>query len=611
MNCVKKSKRIFSLLVCFMLIMSMMLPLMGVIASAASNKLDIIFVIDDTRSMKETDPDKLCSVAVKKFMDKMSTGADVRFGIATYSVFVEDNLAFPQEQAAIEEFANSKIDQGDKNNDGVYDAADGDDGKGTDAAVGLEWAMNQLESSNDPDRAKAVILVGDGANSFARNGADVRTEDESNATLQAAIQKAQGKGIQVYTLAINPTAENFRQYFENIATQTSGTAYEPKNVDEVDAAMGEIFTSLTGAVSSGGRIGPVGPDQPWEHEIEVPEDVFEMNLICDHQDPVEITIVDPAGNAYNKNSSNVVYKQTPQYTSVRISAPVAGIWKATYTSQVQQTIRSELIFHKDLVVKLTKNETDVEREQTVQYIATIESNGNTVSDDEELKAFTANLIVNRLNKKGDVEKTETIEMKVDNGKLVAEYAAPYGGKYEFYAEVSSKKSSIQSNVLEVDVKGAGPMPWWVIPLIALGVVILLVVLFIIIHKSRTGDGTGYIYGDVAVRIVCRQANDETMVFQQDKFNCEQVFVKKNTLSDLITAYCKRYRINSSSELDELTLNQFINSTMTEVTDKIAISGNKKKQIIIRIPVGYEMQVDGMEINKPKAIIFNSPEREVE
>ena len=55
----------------------------------------------------------------------------------------------------------------------------------------------------------------------------------------------------------------------------------------------------------------------------------------------------------------------------------------------------------------------------------------------------------------------------------------------------------------------------------------------------------------------------------------------------------------------------MNSTLSEVTNKISICGNKKKQTIIRIPVGYEMQIDGMDINKPKVITFNSPEKAIE
>ena len=123
--------------------------------------------------------------------------------------------------------------------------------------------------------------------------------------------------------------------------------------------------------------------------------------------------------------------------------------------------------------------------------------------------------------------------------------------------------------------------------------------------------TGLVRGNVSVKIVGRQQNDETMIFQQDIFDCLQVFGKKNTLSDLITAYVRRYRLNNSSELAELSLTQFINTSLYEVTDKISICGNKKKQTIITIPSGYETEVDGMVLSKDKTMKFSSMEKVIE
>jgi len=45
-----------------------------------------------------------------------------------------------------------------------------------------------------------------------------------------------------------------------------------------------------------------------------------------------------------------------------------------------------------------------------------------------------------------------------------------------------------------------------------------------------------------------------------------------------------------------------------VAQKVKICGNKKKQIIVTIPNCNEMQVDGMEISKPKKMVFSSAEK---
>ena len=300
------------------------------------------------------------------------------------------------------------------------------------------------------------------------------------------------------------------------------------------------------------------------------------------------------------------------YTNFKIHEPVDGKWSVTYKSDIQQTITPQFIFHADLTVSLSKNQNDIMQKKPVQYIATIMTKGNEITDDNSLSGFVAKLVITEIDDQGNAGKSKSEKMEVKSGKFVLDYAIDNPGKYEIYAELVGDKSSIKSNTLAIDV-AVDPdlMPLWQKLAIGAGILLLLIILFLLYQKMTSGDGTGQVRGNVSIKIVGRQANDETMIFPQDRFDCLQIFGKKNTLSDLVTAYVKRYRINNSSELAEMSLAQFINTTLNEVTDKVSICGNKKKQTIVRIPAGFDMQVDGMDISKPKALIFNSPEKAIE
>lgn len=601
MNQTSKAKRFLALMLCMALTFTIVMPLASLFVQAAPTsgiKADIVLVVDDTRSMQDTDPDKLSAIAIKKFVEKIPSNFEPRLGITTYSIDVMSSLELGQDPQTIKDFADNSINQ---------------DGRGTDAAMGVEWAINEFEQRGDANaNAKVIVLIGDGENSYVVNNQNVRTPEESDGILEAAVQKAVDKGIKVYTLAINPTADNFRQYFQNIADTTGGKSYEPQTAADVDTNMDDIFTEITGA-----GVQPTPPvslpaGKPVTVDFEVPEGVFEMHLQCDYEKEIEVSFTNPDGDTLNENSNGVKYVKDKTYMTCKIMEPMEGKWSVTYRSDIEQTIRPKFIFHSDLVVKLSKNQKEVMQQKPVEYIATVIANGEEITDDKTLKDFEANLVVVKLDENGKPEDTQKEKMEVKKGKLFLEYEIEDYGDYEIYVELVGDKKTVESKKLSITVvKNPDVIPTWVIILIIAGVVILLIILFIVYRKMTTGDGTGIVRGNVSVKIVGRLSNDETMIFPQDKFDCEQIFGKKNTLSDLISAYVKRYRINNSSELAEMSLTQFINSTLSEVTNKVSICGNKKKQTIIRIPVGYEMQVDGMDINKPKVFTFNSPEKAIE
>ena len=594
MSYVTKQKRIPALCICAALLLIMLVSCLCVSTYAASSQVEIALVIDDSGSMANTDPDKLTIEAINKFVDRMPSN-NISAAIATYDIDVRNKLGLGQDADGIRGFSASKIFR---------------DGALTDAATGVNWAVGQLVNSGDPNSQKAIILIGDGENDLG-----MRSADDSNNMLAGAINNATSNGINIFTLAINPQTDEFRNYFSDIANKTGGVAYEPKDAAMVDNNLSEIFKKIIPAGGNGQNINP--PPIPAHDSVtcdfDVPDGVFEMNLQCDHQNPLDISFKDPNGNDYDKATSTVKYVQGNNYTNVKVMQPVAGKWTVTFTntSDQEQKVSPELILYSDLIITLSKNQTEIKQKMPVRYTTVVNAKGTDVTDANQLSVFDVSLVVTEIGKDGNPGKSDKIKIGVENGQLSTEHSIDKKGKYEIHAELNGSNDVVKSNSLEIEVLKGGFIETWMILAAVIGLLLLLVIIFIIINSLRNADGSDYVRGFVSVKIVGRQINDEMMIFPNDKFSCEQVFVKKNTLSDLIREYTKRYRIINSGELAEMTLNQFINSALYEVSDKISICGNKKKKTIVRIPTGYEMQVDGMDIIKPKALIFNSPERAIE
>ena len=323
---------------------------------------------------------------------------------------------------------------------------------------------------------------------------------------------------------------------------------------------------------------------------------------------MSITFDDPDGNRYDEKTKGAQYKVETDYTTIKIATPTEGEWKITYTSKKDQTIKPTFVYQGDMAISLSKNQQDVTQQIPLNFIAKITERGADVTDETILKNLKVNLVVT---KQGS-NKADKTEMKLENGEFTAEYSFSGYGPYEVKAElVNAKGDTVESSVMTIDVqKNKDIIPLWIILLIIFLIILLIVGIIVLINWMRSKPGSGYVSGNVSIKITGKLPNDENMIFQTEQFNCDQVFSKKNSLSNLVTEYIKRYRINNTSELAEMTLTQFINSALSEVTNNISICGNKKKQTIVTIPAGYEMEVDGLPVNKVKVIKFSEAERAI-
>lgn len=501
------------------------------------------------------------------------------------------------------------------------------DGEWTDAAKGVNWAVEQLKTNGRTGSAKAVILIGDGKNDFPKGAEESTYKNNSEISLYNAVEAAKAEGIKVYTIALNPETPEYRQYFANIASDTGGKSYEPTKTGDLDACMNGIIGDLTGGIPDPDpNPEPIDPENPFEDTITVPAGVFEMNLQCSWEEHIDITLVDPNGDEYNSNSKEIKYDEGNSYTNIKVQDPEAGEWKVKYESKTKQTIKPSFVLYRnldDLEVSLEEPKNIVQKEKT-QYTATVTVNGKEVTNDDALNDLDAKICIMPTNdaKTNYYEK----DMSADNGKLVANLAIDEPGDFEAYVSITVDNGTIESDKIEFTVEQEKATatttaddnkddeqkstPLWKIIAIAAGILLVLILAFVLYRKTTVSPGTGFVQGSVSLKINASKLGGETMIFQKEIFSCDTVFAKKNTLSDLVTAYITRYRINNPSQVSELSLNQFLNTTLSEVTEKISVCGNKKKQTIIKIPAEYEMQVDDMDITKPKTMTFSSQEKEI-
>ncbi len=596
----KRSKAIFAF-VCVLTLMLQMLAVMPV--SAANEELDVIFVLDDSGSMEDNDPNKLSVTAISKFVDTVTT-QDAQYGVAIYGDEVRSKLELGATKDEVKEFVRNNAHQNEIH---------------TNAAAGIKWATEELKNSKRNNAKKAIILIGDGVN----DQDDYRTKEETRVAEEkseedrlAAIQTAKDNSIAVYAIAVNESGDpNFKEYFQNIADETNGICYEPKNFGELENDIRSLLGTLVGAMSSGKTTTTLpGGGTPEVSTITVDNGVYQLIVRCDYQDPLEIWLTSQSGMQYDKNTvaANCVYidDTVNKYIQYTITEPEVGEWTITYKSETPQTVATELIRYNDVMVTLKPTPGEVIEGNTARFVADVMSNNQAVTDEATLKGFEPKIAVVKVDKNGNRGKVEYSTMDVVSGQLSAEPKFKSAGDYVLFVELKGDTNTIVSNELTITVNpDPNKLPLWVIILIILGVVLLIVAAILGFMAMR--NSPDYINSELGVKITAKTPSQETMIFQNNVFNCSATFGKQNTFSDVIRAYVNWYRSIGSGELTEMTINQYLNASLAEVTDKIKFSGTKSGKTVIVVPKGLDIEVDGNPVKNEKKIEFAGSEKEIE
>lgn len=317
----------------------MILILLGLPVSAqasttinAIQHFDIVFVIDDSGSMKQTDPNRLRVEALKRFVDILPKEGD-QVGVVTYSTEVLETMSLrdirsESDKNDVKKFAASKLTQ---------------NGGWTDTAVGLKQATAYLDEFKQVDHKQLIILVTDGANDFGDTG---RTKAQSDADLEKVIAAK----YPIYTIGLNPEDQKYENYISEIAKRTNAKAYFPNSADDLQAIFYEIQGVMYGTEFALNNV-HINPSDYADIEIDVPEGVFEANIQIIHTAPIESKLITPNGDEIDHNKAGFIFTTESSYTNIKLSEPEAGKWKLRLKGSKDETVSYSVLFN----YNITKN----------------------------------------------------------------------------------------------------------------------------------------------------------------------------------------------------------------------------------------------------------------
>lgn len=534
---------------------------------APKNRLDVILVIDETRSMRTNDPDMLCSQAMKQFVDMLSTNGD-QVGVVTYSYKVLDKLT-PQVITAennykqkIKKFANDRILR---------------EGVGTDVAVGLLSAKNMLDQAKRSDANPIIILVSDGENDYRGD----RNDEVSNRDLKKVLEA----GYPVYAIGLLKDGAQ-SGYLSKISSSTGGQAYFPKTSKELPDILKDIQNNVLGRVAEKKKL-EINPEGYTDYPVTVPKNAYEVNIQAQHLQPIEVIVLDSEGKEVAKDDTDRLQFVTEEgYTNIKLMQPLEGEWKLRIKGSIREEIRVDVIFNYEVFTKLTIDKAELGKKEGGVFRAKLVVGGDKSIESSAHEGTSAVLKIY-----DDARSEQKFDMAWEDGEFVIKTPKFEAGSYVAEAVILKGQTVYPSNRLtfstEVGDKGGGLIRFLPILVAVLLLAVLAVIGVKVLNKPR-------LLGNLRVDIV--DTTDGFTVTQSNFVNLAGYGTKADLQTLLVNSFGKNVAAKYSAT-SHITLVREKNGSLVLTSDNpnIVIGGGSQRTLGNREETSVEEKTDGGKI----------------
>lgn len=393
---------------------------------AEYNRYNVVFVLDASGSMNNTDPNHYRFEAIKAF-----TGLLAETGNNLGCVVFSDHILAKEDLLDADSLSLKKT---------VTDKLESASAYGyTNIGEGLSEAVNMLEQKGDKNLPSVIVFLSDGNSAM-------NTDEELEESLEYkanAIAEARNKGIKIYSVCLNVDASADVKEMEQISNSTGGVFKEIANVEQLNEVYDMFYELIYGSSSKQYGSKTFSNNGEIVVDFEVPSyGVEEINVVV-YGKCTNIILKNPANETAGSSmmSSNT-------FSIAKTSQVTAGKWKAIVKGNKNDKVQINLICNNDIQV-LANTLGDVNRlvpGAKVTFEAKIVSGKDGLAKASVYKNYNATLHL--LKTTGE---EETVEMKANGDSFTCETNMDEG-TFHYYVEVSNdtiKKKSETNGPLEV------------------------------------------------------------------------------------------------------------------------------------------------------------------
>ena len=417
------------------LILLLILAVPGAAASGggsdAANRYNVIFVMDASGSMRQTDPRGYRFNAVNLFTDLLAEHGNVA-GCVVFSTGIDKeksplHVDSPDDKAQVIETMKSVPSTGGWTNIGM----------------GLTEALDQLEDYGDPGLPSVVILLSDGNTDMANS----KARQESLDLKAQAIQTARGVGVPIYTVCLNADGSADMSEMRQISDGTGGVALEVTDAE----GLSDVFNTFYNLIYGTSTI-PLADDTfPADGVLRTPFDVpgigvEEVNIII-QGGAEEITLIRPDG-AVSPAEQSV----NETFTTVKLTDIIPGRWALETRGVPGDHIKINMVYNTSLAVSIAVEDPDGSYDSGSQTydvdrpvsVSAVLSDANTTADnDGQYTGYTAELIITDAYQ----ENPRIVPMAVRGGRFLAEGLTFDEAAYHLQIHVTGSHLERDSDIL--------------------------------------------------------------------------------------------------------------------------------------------------------------------
>lgn len=405
-------------------------------AGRAGKRYNLIFVTDESGSMKYTDAKKLRYDAIHRFVALMA-----QHGNYLGSVTFDDGLIDSYPLQAIDGFQDKEA---------FMDHIRSFPPKGdTNIGLALEEAVKLLDNAQNKENPSVIILLSDG-------NTDLKTQeamDESLDKKAEAIEQARQKGYRIYTICLNSNGAANAAELQQIAQATGGEFQEVKRAEDLDRVQTMYYQMIFGAIEGEGEELKIGQDGFTEKKFTVPGiGVEELNVLLEGS-AKSYTLTDPSGYSYTAEELAQMCMHGSGYTVLKAEEPQGGEWTVRVYGDPGAKISFQLLYNSDFYLTTSAPEEQTYGlGQVVRFTLVVNDRKGPITDPAKYEGFE---ILIHLTVNGE-ERTET--MTVAEGGCYYDLELDREGTYKVSMSVISGKYTEHSDeVYELNINNRAPV----------------------------------------------------------------------------------------------------------------------------------------------------------
>lgn len=493
----KNNRFWFIMAAVFFLIMITNFITVGATDTQNANRMNVVFVMDESGSMVGTDREGFRYDAMDLFLG-LATDSGNYMGVVSF----DTEIILKEDISEINGISSkNKLSRTVRNVSSIGD---------TDIGKAIETAMQMLETQGNPNLPSVIILLSDGNTDLTSDSA---YQDSINSK-RKAIAIARQNGYKVYSVCLNVDGTADPAELQEISEATGGTSEEVKNAEDLKKVFNQFYDIIysTETITIGDVVIPANGEA--EIYFQIPRiGVEEANIIISTlNSSTSYRLTQPNGIAYTTEEMDAMKISAKTFSVFKIQKPAYGQWKLVVRGVPGDNVKIEMVYNANLSVETEVNGGNLycSANQDILITAQLFDFGIAVEEDAIYQEYPLHLVL--LDTIGGTVKDEV--MKIENHYGTYYFQVPQDAEYDIYAYCQIDNMKVSSPTYHLSASTSVPV-WKENP--------------ITLKKYRIPFVDGEATVDLSKKVSDSEDTRLTYTIGQSDFNSAVVWVEEENL----------------------------------------------------------------------------------